>query len=85
MIKLLDIYLLIGVIFWFFSIVCMYLCVVAIPVLRKEFDVLLNKWNAYPRNERIISFIEVSLKFILLWPREVYGIIKRRKERMNND
>ena len=85
MIKLLAIYLLIGVIFWFFSMVCMYLCVVAIPVLRKEFDVLLNKWNAYPRSERIISFIEVSLKFILLWPRELYGMYKRRKERMKND
>ena len=80
MIKLLSIYLIIGVVFWFFSMVCMHLCVVAIPALRKEFDVLLNKWNEYPRNERIVSFIEVSIKFILLWPREAYGIIKRRKE-----
>ena len=85
MIKLLSIYLIIGVVFWFFSMVCMYLCVVAIPALRKEFDVLLNKWNEYPRNERIVSFIEVSIKFILLWPREAYRIIKRRKERMKND
>lgn len=85
MIKLLGIYLLIGVIFWFFSIVCIYLCVVATPMLKKEFDVLLDTWKSHPLSERIISFIEVSIEFIVLWPREVYGIYKRRKERMKND